>query len=50
MEEKTMIVIGLIAILMFLLVFVFDYVNLEQFKECYDIGFQDAKCEKYKDY
>lgn len=50
MRDITLIVIGLIAFLLFLLTFVIDYVNLEQFKECYDIGFQSEECERYKDY
>ena len=38
------------AIIMFLSVFVIDYINLEKFKSCYDINFQDIKCQKYLNY
>ena len=49
-KDTNLIVIGLIAFLLFLALFVMDYVDLEKFKACYDIGFQSEACERYRDY
>ena len=39
---------GLVILL--LLYFGYHYANLERFKECYDINFQEKGCEKYLNY
>ena len=49
-KDIILIVIGLIAFLLLMLAFVIDYVDLEQFRDCYEINFQNESCEKYKNY
>ncbi|MBR3117576.1 MAG: hypothetical protein IKL65_00495 [Bacilli bacterium] len=39
---------GLLFVLIVLLTY--NYINLQKFKSCYDINFQDVKCQKYINY
>lgn len=38
------------GLIFFIVCFVFDYIELNKFKKCYDISFQDNSCIKYFDY
>lgn len=42
--------IGLLSIFILMFWFIHNYINLQKFKSCYDINFQDVKCQKYINY
>lgn len=37
-------------IITLIVIFSINYTDLEQFKACYDINFQDSKCQRYINY
>ena len=50
MSENIKILLILVAMLLFMSLFVIDYVDLERFRDCYENNFQSQMCERYKDY
>lgn len=42
--------ICIVLVITALVIFLIDYSNLNKFKRCYDINFQDTKCQKYINY
>jgi hypothetical protein len=53
MIEKVLQFLGIMCILILVGLFTYilcNYVDLREFKKCYDINFQDTKCRRYINY
>lgn len=53
MEDNVLVAFGYITIILMSLLglyFIISYIHLQHFKSCYDINFQDIKCQKYLNY
>lgn len=44
-NEFSFIIYGMIAVIV--MAFIFSYIDLNRFKKCYDVNFQEEYCQKY---
>ena len=49
-EYDCVVLLIVIAFSLIGLVFIIDYINLRNFKKCYENNFQYEKCKRYLDY